>query len=984
MGSPRIVRDLVTLYAANPTQYRAATFKETPTRQQLIDPFFEALGWNVTSKGLSETEKEVVLEQPLTVGGSTKSIDYAFRLDGGVKFICEAKPPHRNLATDKAPAGQVRRYGWNLGVPLGIVSDFEEFAVYDCRIRPDTADVVRVGRVEYIRYDEYDSRWDWIESMFSREAVLAGSIDNWAKTAQKLKGTIPVDEAFLDSINQWRTSLADDIARRNTTITNSGLSHAVQATIDRIVFLRICEDRGLERDGDLLDTTHGTGVYARLVDLFTRADQRYNSGLFHFQKEKSRHAPPDTITLSLTIGDEVLRSIITTLYGPRNVFEFRVIPTDILGRVYEQFLGRVIVRSGGTTKVIDKPEVRKSGGVYYTPDWVVNYIVQETLNPMLRNASLTDASRLTIVDPACGSGSFLLGAFEHLMNWHLDRYVSTKPERRKKQVERGTAGNWRLTLDERRRILLNNIYGVDIDAQAVEVAKLSLLLKMIEGEKQLAIAVDRLLPDIDGHIKQGNSLISNDLFSILDVTTLTDEQMGTLVPFDWKTEFPTVMAVGGFDAVIGNPPYLNIDATWGKDDPRLAYLKAAYSDVYNDKTDLLFYFLHRAISLSKREASMIVSRAFLEAYKADRLRGWLGENSKIREILDFQNAFVFEGANITTAIVRFSHAARPGRAKVKQFKPSVIPLGITPGSLRKPDLFRSYSVEQRKFGAESWTFGTADELAVYRKLDQSPAVGQVLHIGKGMETGANKVFTITPADAAAWNLSDDAWYHRARNTDIQRWQIHRREEVLLYPKAFSTWADVPPDMQDHLTANQKALRGRAAFERGDCEWWRYTWPLHASYNSRARILCPYLATTNHFALDENREFLGLTDTTILHDNGQPEDLRWYVGFLNSKALTFRFHGIGKLKSRGIREYFENTVSQLPVPRINPSEPDHARMVALVDAATTATAAVSAATTAVDRNRWRAKLTGTEKAIDELVFGRFGLTRDEIDTVEAGI
>ena len=982
MTTPQVVKDLVALYAANPGHYKTSTFKETPTRQQFIDPFFEALGWNVNSKGLSETEKEVVLEQPLSVGGTTKSIDYAFRAEGAVKFICEAKSPHKNLATDKDPATQVRRYGWNMGLVLGIVCDFEEFAVYDCRVQPSPNDTARTTRVEYIRYDEYEDRWDWIEGLFSRDAVLAGSIDNWAHTEKKRKGMIPVDTAFLDSIAAWRSDLANDIAARNPTISNEGLNQAVQSTIDRIVFLRICEDRALEREGDLLDTTHQPDIYAQLMVVFQRADERYNSGLFHFRKEKDRLPRPDTLTPNLTIGDDVLRSIITGLYGPRNVFEYRVIPTHILGRVYEQFLGKVIVRAGGATEVVEKPEVRKAGGVYYTPEWVVDYIVQETVDPLLRRASLADASRITVLDPACGSGSFLLGAFKHLMNWHLDYYVSHNPQRYKKQVARDQFGNWRLTLDERRRILIDNIFGVDIDAQAVEVAKLALLLKVIEGENQLAFALGRLLPDLDNNIKQGNSLVSSDVFSILDVSKLSQEELATLVPFDWEAEFPGVMADGGFDAVVGNPPYLSVDATWGNNDPRLTYLREAYTDIYNDKTDLLFYFLHRSVELAKRNTSMIVSRAFLEAFKADKLRGWLGENTKVAEIVDFQNAPVFEGVGITTAIARFTHAARPGKARVRQFQPSVIPPGVAPRVIRDPALFREFEVEQKMFKSKAWTFGTDEEIEVFQQLDKAPQIGSVLHIGQGMQTGANGVFSISASEASAMRLPTEARFIRARNSDIQRWHVNNRDEVLIYPEAFEKWDDIPLDAQLYLEGHDAKLRDRAAYKRGNCDWWRYTWPLHAEENERARILCPYLATDNRFALDHQRTFLGLTDTTILFDNGQPEDLRWFLGFLNSKALRFRFRGIGKLKSRGIREYFENTVSQLPVPRISPDDSRHKLMIDLVDQAAEATRELAQAATAVEAKTWEARLTGVEVSIDSLVFEAYGLTAEQVSTIES--
>lgn len=983
MGAPKSVQDLVAQFTANPHHYKSSTFKETPTREQFVNPLFEALGWNVRSAGLSETEKEVVLEQPLTIGGTTNSIDYAFRVDGVNKFVVEAKPPHKNLQTDGSPALQIRRYGWNLGLPLGIVTDFEEFAIYDCRVRPESSDDVRVARVNYFRYDQYGDAWNEISGLFSRNAVLAGSIDEWAATAKRQRGTVAVDEAFLNDISGWREALARDLVRRNPALTSDELNFAVQATIDRIVFLRICEDRGLEREGDLLDTTRSTDVYPKLLQVFGRADQRYNSGLFHFKNEKDRSAP-DSLTPNLQISDGVLREIISNLYGPRNVYEFRAIPTDILGRVYEQFLGKIIERTGKAVRIVEKPEVKKAGGVYYTPEWVVEYIVTETLRPLLARATLAEASRIRVLDPACGSGSFLLGAFQYLLDWHLDYHTNRTPTRRKNQVARDAYGNWRLTLDERRRILLNNIFGVDLDPQAVEVAKLSLLLKVIEGESQLAFAVSRLLPDLDNNLKQGNSLVNDDVFELLPDLELTHEQWRTMVPFDWAAEFPTIMSEGGFTAVIGNPPYLSVDAVWGANDPRLRYLKAAYPKIHTDKTDVLFYFLQRANSLSKGETAMIVSRAFLEAFKAKKLRTWLGANVQIREIVDFQNTYVFPKVGITTAIVRFTHAKRGvGSATARQFLPEVLPPGVASRIVRSDELFRTFEVPQKELGASSWTFADPEETAIHSKVDaKGEPIGSILHIGQGMQTGANTVFGgLCLQDAEDWALPQGSWFRRARNSDILRWHVGARDEVLLFSDYFDKWSDVPPSAQKYLNEHKHKLRGRAAHKRGDCNWWQFTWPLHADHNDRARILCPYLATENRFALDENCTFLGLTDTTILYDNGQPEDLRWFVGILNSKLLTFRFRNIGKLKSAGIREYFENTVSQLVVPRTTRQDAAHQKMVRLVWNAESAAGDLAKARTDVERRAAEAKLHGAERSIDQLVYSLYSLTPDEVAGVE---
>jgi len=243
--------------------------------------------------------------------------------------------------------------------------------------------------------------------------------------------------------------------------------------------------------------------------------------------------------------------------------------------VYEQFLGKIIRLTSKHRAIIEeKPEVRKAGGVYYTPTYIVNYIVKQTVGKLVEDKKPWPrgaVSKLKILDPACGSGSFLLGAYQYLLDWHRDQYVNDDPEKWAKgktpRLYRTYKEEWRLTTDERKRILLNNIYGVDIDPQAVEVTKLSLLLKVLEGEdeqsigKQMALFQERVLPDLADNIKCGNSLIGPDFHEIQQMSLLDEEEMYRVNAFDWEAEFSKIMQAGGFDAVIGNPPYVII----GKD-----------------------------------------------------------------------------------------------------------------------------------------------------------------------------------------------------------------------------------------------------------------------------------------------------------------------------------------------------------------------------------------------------------------------------------
>src|SRR5215204_2921318 len=394
------------------------------------------------------------------------------------------------------------------------------------------------------------SRMVMVAIPFSEGCVFVqGSQASSRIESKQKRGTQSVDDAFLKEIESWRDMLARNLALRND-LNPRQLNYAVQMTIDRIIFLRMAEDRGIEDYGRLLTLASSTGVYERLCELFREADDRYNSGLFHFREERGRLEDPDTFTLGLKIDDELLRNIIGSLYYPESPYEFSVLPVDVLGQVYEQFLGKVIRLEDSNKAVIEeKPEVRKAGGVYYTPTYIVDYIVEHTVGKLLQGKKpgpRGGASRLRIVDPACGSGSFLIGAYQYLLNWHRDGYLEDGPENWPRQLYPAPGGGWHLTIDEKRRILLNNIYGVDIDSQAIEVTKLSLLLKVLEGESEQTLATqlrmfqERALPDLDNNIKSGNSLIGPDFYEEEQMTLLDAEEHERINVFDWKSEFPQV------------------------------------------------------------------------------------------------------------------------------------------------------------------------------------------------------------------------------------------------------------------------------------------------------------------------------------------------------------------------------------------------------------------------------------------------------------
>lgn len=647
------VKELIERFSEHVEEYKRNGYNEHQTRVDYINPFFQALGWDMDNRqGHAEAYREVLHEDKIKVGSATKAPDYGFTLYGQRKFFVDAKKPSVNVKSDLAPAYQVRRYGWSAKVPISIVTDFEEFSIYDCTKKPKTSDKASVSRIKYLTFDQYLDEFDFIWDVFAKENLPKGRFDKYVQSDTAKKGTATVDDEFLKSIEEWRRYLATTIALRNKTLNEDELNYSVQKIIDRIIFLRMCEDRGVEPYGELKKAQKGD-VYENLFRLYRIADDKYNSGLFDFKE--------DRITTDLTIDNKVLKTIIKELYYPHCEYEFSVMPADILGSVYERFLGKTIrLTKAHSAKIEEKPEVRKAGGVYYTPKYVVDYIVQNTVGKLIESKTPKQVEKIKICDPACGSGSFLIGAYQHLLDWHL-QYYTDNPPKTKKDNPLTPEGN--LTTAEKKRILLNNIFGVDIDAQAVEVTKLNLLLKALEGETQASISYqtrlfhERVLPNLNQNIKCGNSLIGHDFYD--NQMDLFPEQMKKINAFDWEQGFPDIFKQGGFDAVIGNPPYVMLQTLETRESFDYALKKYASAKY---KIDTYQLFMELSINLLKPSGFLgyITPNTYLKNIHSEPLRKFLLDNTAIQEIMLFQYS-VFSGASVDVCISLFQKVSNVPR-----------------------------------------------------------------------------------------------------------------------------------------------------------------------------------------------------------------------------------------------------------------------------------------------------------------------------------
>jgi len=564
-------------------------------------------------------------------------------------FFVEAKKPSVAVKDEIQPAYQVRRYGWSAKLPVSIITDFEEFSVYDCTKKPNPTDKASVARIKYLTFKDYLKEFDFLWDTFSKERVLKGSFDKFIEGNLHKKGTATVDKEFLQSLDSWRTYLATSIAINNKHLDEDEINFAVQQTIDRIIFLRIAEDRSVEPYGALKDTVKSGNFYQNLFHLFQQADDKYNSGLFDFRKDK--------ISKALTIDNKVVKTIVNELYYPESPYEFSVLSVEILGSAYEQFLGKTItIDKAHRARIEEKPEVRKAGGVYYTPQYVVDYIVKNTVGKLIENKTPKDISKIKIVDPACGSGSFLIGAYQYLLDWHKNYYTDNG------KISKGNKGNpltpeGNLTTAEKKRILLNNIFGVDIDVNAVEVTKLSLLLKCMEGETsasishQLQMFNERVLPTLDENIKSGNSLVDIDFYA----TQLDFGDEKKIKPFNWQKGFPEVFKQGGFDVVLGNPPWVDIK---GHPQELVKYYFSKFKTTEN-RINLYSIFVEQGLNILSDSGifGFIIPNSILFQSSYEKIRRFILTNYGIDVIVRLPDN-VFQNVKAETIILNIKKSAK--------------------------------------------------------------------------------------------------------------------------------------------------------------------------------------------------------------------------------------------------------------------------------------------------------------------------------------
>jgi type I restriction-modification system DNA methylase subunit len=944
------VEKLIRRFESDQTHYLSKSYSEAQARVDFISPFFKALGWDVENEeGLAHHAREVVVEAGEDTRGRP---DYGFRVSGQTKFFVEAKAPSEELDTAKHIL-QAKTYAWNTKqVFFVVLTDFEEFRFYDASIQPDVRKpdeglLLKLRCADYIA--SLSKLWE-----FSKERVLAGSLEAMLprdRRTQRLR--IPVDTAFLDEMTGWREELAKNVYKNNSGLTARQLNEIVQRLLDRIVFIRIAEDRRVIEKNQLRDVVEewkARGgkfhIFEWLNDLFNRINEDFNGEIFkpHLSEE-------------IKIDSEVLAGIIERLYPPKSPYRFDVIGVELLGSIYERYLGKTIRPTAKQVRVEEKPEVRKAGGVYYTPKYIVDYIVKNTVGKIIEGKTPKQIEKIRILDSACGSGSFLIGAFQCLIDYHV-RYLSDHPKEAQAHalfpdIIKDQNGEPRLSVVRKAEILKNNLFGVDIDPQAVEITMMSLYLKALEGERSQLPPKQHLLPELKYNIICGNSLIGPDIYD--QGTLFGDAERDRINAFDWNSDvagFGRIMKEGGFDCVIGNPAYVQIENI-----PQLErdYFVRVYGEngKLGKRFDIYQVFVLRALSLLSPQGRLgyILPNTFLMGRSYRVLRKRICDMACVEQCVDLPQG-VFQGVTVDNVLLFLRREQGAKKRTTHEIQVHKLAPNSDKTRVESQNWDESFKIIQGSLAAPgdySLNIHTnPQQAALFRKLE----AGSV-RLGDVTESSQGIILYRTEAQAQKSKHTGTklkaGWKKLLRGTNIGRYETKWNGEYVHY----GPWLWCPRE-EKFFTGPKillQALRNKSLKRR-----------LIATYDAE-----------NHY----NAHNLA----NIIAKEASGYDLLYVLGCFNSTLLNYWYKA--HFPNVNINP---NDFRQLPIGRIDLNEPadraQHDKIVALVERMLQLNKKKHSGKLAPSElERLEREIAATDAEIDNFVYELYGITDEERKIIE---
>lgn len=908
------LKNLIEKFEGDIDYYKSSKFNETQLRNEFLDVFLAMLGWDVTNtKGQKTNEREVLVEESLSnhLLESTKKPDYTFRLFSERKFFLEAKKPYVSILNNSDVAFQTKRYGWSANLKISIASNFEYLLIYDCTKKPNISDDPRKGLVAKYHFKEYMSKFSEIETLIGRDSVYSGKYDKyWSKIEDSVTKN-SVDDQFLGDINRWRMLLAEEIVKSEDTISEQELNDKVQSYLNALVFLRVCEDRNIEKYKSLLDSIDKDNV-EKLTRKLKEADKKYNSGLFE-----------------LDLTEEVIKNInsafwniVKEIYYPNTTYSFSVMSSDILGNIYEIYLSQKLCIIGDRIELRFK-EDHLDRDVVTTPTYVVREILKQTLvNKLSKNEG--NLNEFSIADISCGSGAFLLEAYQMVHDHLVDYYLKNSKDR---LVHKGV-NSYKLSFKEKREILIHTIHGIDIDYNAVQAAKFGLLLKLLEDENEALLeGMNSILPRLDENIIWSNSLIEEK-----DLAQYED----ALNPIDRLKKF---------DVIVGNPPYMKTEDMINllpKDEFNI--YKKKYQSAYK-QFDKYYLFIEQGIEMLKDDGILgyIVPSKFTRIGSGKNLRKLLSKRNLLTHFTSFGANQVFSSRTTYTSII-------------------VLDKGNTNSSfefveVRDIDLWKTRNIESETTNEipqsrlkenDNWVLMPSDLDKLYQNIisnsiELSNLIGKE-NIFNGIQTSANDVYVIDDwidhgehvtfsKDGKTYNIEKSLvkpFYLQKNSSDsLDTYEYLRPNKLVIYPyeiineqaklisldrlkTEFVGTYEYLMDYKDRLESRNISPKPTT-----ENEWYRYG--RHQSLNKfddEEKIIVGILSKGDKYAIDLNKTFIASGGTAGYCAIRLPSDSQYSIFYiqalLNSKYVEWVAMNIGDVFRGGYFAHGTSVLKRLPI------------------------------------------------------------------------
>ena len=873
------IKELIESYEQKKRSGELRRYNEETTKNNFITPLFRALGWNTENR--VNRNDSVSYEENI----SGKRSDYGFSLNSIIKFYLEAK----SLKEEEILFGtdydkQAVNYAWLKSCSWAVLTNFETLAVYNA----DSGEPVWAYTLKVNEFLGENGREKL--KFLSKKGFEEGLLDKWAEDNGKKPMKRPVDKQLLQDMIHFREILSKDIRKNNPNVSESDLDETVQRTLDRLVFIRNAEDRGYEpkelnanyNQWSLKESGH---LIKKIRELYRYYRSVYNSGLFG-RKDDDIH-----ISDQVEISNEALVKVIQGLYSPEGAkyrYNFAVLDSDVLGRIYEQYLGNILKSTPKRAKLEESKTHRKEQGIYYTPSYIVDYIVRNTVGEYIKNHTPEEIKKVRILDPACGSGSFLIRAYKELetywkKNSDLAQTTLDSEEFYSKKVE----------------ILKNNIFGVDLDPKAVEIAQLNLLLQISERKQKL--------PILQNNIKVGNSLI--------DDPAISEKS------FKWEEGFPEIIKEGGFDIVIGNPPYgAELDTQ------ELTYLN---EKLVNDKSrDSANYFLAKSVQLLERGGILgfIVPKGISYVPSSESIRTLMINNQLIK-VLDVSEAFGKDVQYEQIIVVLIK-----GKSQLEQLKT---------GYFADNKFIENESSQDALSKERILIWSNKKNIKIIQKiLINSIKLNEIASTRRGL--GCNRYVTSSNSDFVCFKGQNIQRYRIEGTNYVAKGNVNRDYSWLLKPKVIA---------QEIVGRFGKPLFG----------------------NFRNVRLKATLDLENSLTLDT---------VVNIFDLDQKYSLNFILGLINSKLMSWFFHIYFYNKAQITVHFGNEYVRNFPVPK-EVSDSDKSKLDTLVDNVLSMNKQLNEIghknTLTVDKLKEELKKLDLE--IDKTVYQIYGLTNDETEIIE---